>query len=139
MNDLAIFKPAGSAIDRMFNDVIDDFGKGFYDLGIKNRSLITTAEEKDDFYIIKAEIPGLSEDNIDITFDDGILTLTANYGEKKENEDFKYLREGKFTKSYRLPDIDSDKIDANISNGVLEITANKSEKAKPRKIKIKKS
>jgi len=91
---------------------------------------------------VKAELPGIGKDDIEITLHGGILTLK---GEKSEEETAKEAgyhrmerRYGKFEKSVRLPEyVDEEKIDATYRDGVLTLTMPKKESAKPRTIEVK--
>jgi HSP20 family protein len=98
-------------------------------------------EEKDDL-IVKAEIPGLTKDEIDVSLDGSTLTIR---GEKKKEEEIKeedYYRcertFGAFSRTIELPaDVKPDKVNATFKNGVLEIRLPKSEEAKNKVVKVK--
>ena len=98
-------------------------------------------EQKDDL-IVKAEIPGLTKDEIDITLEG--TTLTIN-GEKKKEEEVKeedyYCCErtyGAFARSIDLPvAVQTDKVNASFKNGVLEIRLPKTEEARKNVVKVK--
>ncbi len=95
--------------------------------------------EKDDKYVVKAEMPGIKPENVDISIIGDLLTLK---GEKKEEaetkEDDYYRREmsyGSFVRSIRLPSsIDVDKVSASCEDGVLEINLPKAGVVEPKKI-----
>jgi HSP20 family protein len=97
--------------------------------------------EKDGNLILRAELPGLNEKEIDLKLEGNILTLK---GERKmENEDEKgtYHRiesyYGSFTRSFRLPEtVDYEKINAEYKNGVLKITIPQKPEVKPREIPV---
>ena len=113
--------------------------------GSWNRSLVPAMDvvEEENRYLVRAELPGLTRDDIEITYQDGILTLK---GEKKVSEEKKngryFLRErfeGKFGRNLQLPEkVDVDKIEASFSNGILELVLPFTPEAQPRKIEIKK-
>lgn len=98
--------------------------------------------EKDDKVMVKAEVPGMTKDDIDVSVQGDMLTIS---GEKKTESEVKeqdYYRSefsyGRFSRSVALPTaVDASKVEANYNNGVLEISLPKSEEAKPRKIEIK--
>jgi HSP20 family protein len=98
-------------------------------------------EEKDDI-VVKAELPGMEKDNIEVSLSDHTLTLK---GEKKKEEEIKkenYYRAersyGSFLRTLELPaDIRPDKVKASFKNGVLEIRMPKTEEAKAKEIKVK--
>lgn len=98
-------------------------------------------EEKDDL-VVKAEVPGIDKDNIEVTLSDSTLTIK---GEKKKQEEVKeenYYRSerhhGAFMRTVELPkDVQPDKVKASFKNGVLEIRMPKTEEAKAKEIKVK--
>ena len=91
--------------------------------------------------VLKAELPGVSKENIDLTITKDSITLK---GEVKKEEEIKeedyYASErsyGSFTRTIALPaEVDSEKSKASFKNGVLEIVLPKREEAKPKEIKI---
>lgn len=98
--------------------------------------------EKGDDLVISAEVPGLEQDDVDISIENNILMLR---GERKRKTEFEekdaYRLErtfGVFTRSFTLPKtVDSDRISASYKNGVLELTLPKVAQARPRKIEIR--
>ncbi len=102
---------------------------------------VDVSETKNDLGI-KAELPGLDPKDIDISMNNGYLTIKGETKNEKEEKDENYhLIErsyGSFTRSVRLPrEVQSDKITASFKNGILKITLPKSEEAKKKEIKIK--
>lgn len=97
--------------------------------------------EKDGHYEIRAELPGIAAENMDVQFADGTLTIKGEKKEEKEEkkEDF-YLSErryGTFQRSFVVPQgVDPAKIEAGFQNGVLTITLVKSPEAKKPQQKI---
>jgi HSP20 family protein len=99
------------------------------------------SETKSDL-VVKAELPGIDPKDIDISINEGVLTIKGEKRqEKEEKEEGYHLVErsyGSFTRSIRLPgEVQNDKINASYKNGVLKINLPKSEEAKKREIKIK--
>jgi HSP20 family protein len=97
--------------------------------------------ETEDAFIVKASIPGVNPDDIDISLTDNVLTIKAEIKEEKEIEDAKYhLRErryGAFSRAITLPTaVDADKVEAVYENGVLTLTIPKAEAVKPHKIAV---
>jgi HSP20 family protein len=98
-------------------------------------------EEKDDI-VVKAELPGIEKDNIEVNVADHHLTIK---GEKKKEEEVKeenYYRcersYGSFLRTIELPkDVKADKVKAAFKNGVLEVRLPKTEEAKAKEIKVK--
>ena len=91
--------------------------------------------------ILKAELPGLSKNDIDIQVRDNRLTLKGERRHEKEVKEENYLRVerayGAFQRVFSLPtDIQPDKIHATFKDGVLEVTIPKAEVAKPKQITV---
>ena len=87
------------------------------------------------------ELPGFAKDGVDISFDDGVLTIS---GERKfeTREDSKYHRlermYGQFHRSFRLPNsVDIENAAATLNEGVLRLVVPKREEAKPRQIPVR--
>jgi len=98
--------------------------------------------ERGDELIIRAELPGLKAEDIDIRVEDGQLVLRGERKHEKQTEDRKVHRlervYGTFTRRFALPTtVDSSKISAAYNNGVLELVLPKADEAKERKVEIK--
>ena len=109
-----------------------------------SRAMSLDVREEADSYVIEADVPGLSKDDLDITVEDGVLTLsTTNSEETEEKEKTYYVRErryGSVSRSIRLPaDSDAESIKASLDNGVLTVMLSKLESLKPRKIDVQAS
>ncbi|CAN5730827.1 Hsp20/alpha crystallin family protein [soil metagenome] len=100
-------------------------------------------KETTDAFVLKADLPGVAEADLDIGVHNNVLTVSGSRSaeDRKEGESYAlYERQfGSFTRSFSLPDIaDGEKIDANLSNGVLTLSIAKKAQARPRKIELKK-
>lgn len=101
---------------------------------------VDVVEEKDNF-LVKADLPGLTKDDVSVAIQDNYLTIR---GERKHEVEKKetnfYHRErvyGAFLRTIELPArIDAGKIQATFRDGVLHVTLPKSEEAKPKEIKV---
>jgi HSP20 family protein len=98
--------------------------------------------EQDDEFIVKASVPGIKPDDLEITFTDNTLTIKGQTQEDQEIKEANYhLRErrfGSFARSISLSShINGDKIQANYDSGVLTLTLPKAEEIKPKRIAIK--
>jgi len=98
--------------------------------------------EKDHDLVIRAELPGVNKDDIDVGIEDGVLTLRGERKREAEVEDGSAYRlervYGAFTRSFTLPTtVDASKIEAAYKDGVLQVTVPKLEAAKPKKVQIK--
>ena len=83
--------------------------------------------QRDEDLVVRAEIPGARPEDVDITVQDGVLTISGKLEEEREEERQGYLvrerRSGTFRRSLQLPqDVDEDQINARFENGILEIT-----------------
>ena len=134
----------GKSMERFLNPANTDYlGNSFFDFRPveKNKFPKVDITETENNFLITAELPGLDEKNVDLTLDDGTLTIK---GEKKtEREDTQgefYSRErsyGAFQRSFEVPEIiDQNKIDASFVNGVLTVTMPKTPEAKKEVKKI---
>lgn len=97
--------------------------------------------EEDDAYILEADLPGMTRDDIDLQIEDDVVTLKGHREQKHEDKREGYERlersYGSFTRSFRIPGgVDSSKAEAKFDNGVLRVTLPKPEDAKPRQIKV---
>ena len=99
-------------------------------------------KEEEDRFVIYADLPGVDPKDIEITMDQGVLTLKGERSEETKEESEGYRRvervSGSFYRRFSLPDTaDADRIEAEGKNGVLEITLPKHEKVQARKITVK--
>jgi HSP20 family protein len=106
-------------------------------------SLALDVVEDDDKYTVKASLPGVDPDDIEVTLTDNVLTIKGEMKQDEEVEEKNYhLRErrfGRFTRSIALPaTVQADKVEAINENGVLTLYLPKAEEVKPKKIAIRK-
>lgn len=98
--------------------------------------------ERENEYVIRAEIPGVKKDDISVTLENGVLTIAAETkSEREEKEGERLVRQerryGKYVRSLRLgTQIDEKKIKASYKDGVLELLLPKAEEVKPKKILV---
>lgn len=102
---------------------------------------VDMTENKDDF-VVKASVPGINPDDLDISYADDTLTIKGEIKQDNEVKDDQYhLRErryGIFTRSLTLPTkIKGDAIEASYQNGVITLRLPKAEEVKPKRIAIK--
>ena len=98
-------------------------------------------KENKDSYTLEMDLPGRSEEDIEIELNKDNLSIASKQEKKTENKEEKFiLRErnySDFNRRFTLPeDVDTDSIKANFKNGVLIINMNKKEVEKPKSIKI---
>ena len=101
-------------------------------------------KEEDNRFLIHADVPGVDPKDIEITMEDGILTLKGERKSETREERDGYRRvervSGQFFRRFTLPDTaDAEGVSAKGVNGVLEISIPKQPKAQPRRITVKAS
>lgn len=129
-----------------FDNVFDDWAKMSGRSGAADDGRVIPAidiKEKTDKYVVEADIPGVTQDDIDVSVSDGILTInaeTSNESEEKDSEDRVIRRErnyGKYVRSITLgSEVDVDNVKAQYENGVLKLDLPKAEETKPKRIEI---
>ncbi len=97
--------------------------------------------EKDDHFVIKAELPGVDKEDIKVDLKDRVLTLSGERTYDNEVKEENYYRKersyGKFQRAFTLPtDVDSDKITAEFKDGVLRVEVPKPEEKKAQEVTI---
>jgi len=98
--------------------------------------------EDDKEYILKAELPGMSKEDVKVTVENGVLSMTGERKAEKEAQDKRYHRiersYGSFIRSFTLPEgTVTDKISAEFKDGVLKLHLPKDEKAKSKTVDVK--
>jgi HSP20 family protein len=97
--------------------------------------------EADDHFILKADLPGLGEDDVNVEVRDNVLTISGERRTEHEEKDRGWMRVersfGRFSRSLTLPEhADADAITASFDRGVLEIRVPKPEERKPHRVQI---
>jgi HSP20 family protein len=98
--------------------------------------------ETDDAYVVKAPVPGVKPEDVDVHIEDGVLTLRGETKREENVENARYHWQerwyGQFERSVRLPSqVDASKVEANLKEGILTISVPKAEEIKPKKIDVK--
>ncbi len=127
-------------------DIVNEFERLFerpFDFSMQRTwNVAVDVAENEDGYIVKASLPGINIDDLDITFEDNVLTLKGEMklDENINEEDYviQERRYGQFVRSIRFPTaVDSNKIEATYENGVLTLQVPKMEEVKPKHIEVK--
>lgn len=118
-------------LDRFFSDVLPAGGH-----------LPMDVHQEGDHLVIEAEVPGFKKDDVEITVENGVLTITAGReGQVENRQDGYYVHErrsGKVTRSLALPNtFDVEKVEAKLADGLLTLRIPTREEAKPRQITVK--
>lgn len=123
-------------MNRLFNRTVGD--------GVSSGSSWTPAVDifdAQDEIVLRAELPGLTPEDIDIEVDDNVLTLKGERRFQETVEEGRYYRlersYGQFQRSVTLPQgVKADEISAGFDNGVLTVKVPKADEVKPRKISV---
>lgn len=127
----------------MMERMLGETNRDMFDWGnARSWSLPLDVVEKDDTYVVRASIPGIDPDALDVTLTDNVLTIHAeSKQEEEEQHNERYMlrerRYGSFTRSITFPmPVESDKIEATCTNGELTLILPKAEAVRPRRIAI---
>ena len=112
-----------SILNRHFDNLSPDYG---FDERSENLSIPVEVRDKKDEYDVRAELPGVKKEDLDIEINDNYLTISATKSEEKNEEEKTYKKSefsyGEFSRTLYLPqDVDTDKIDAKLEHGVLKL------------------
>jgi len=143
---LKVWEPFGGfrPFHRDFDKFLGDFGlrpEASEDLNAQSWAPKVDVYQTDDNYVLNAELPGLSKEEISIDVNDNTLTIKGEKKFEEKVEKDNYIRVersyGAFTRSFVLSDeANSEDITANYKDGVLEVTIPKKEESKPKEIKV---
>ena len=129
-------EPFTQEFDRLFGSLFESRGRE-----VQRWVPAMDLVEADDHFVLKADLPGLAEDDVAIEVQDNVLTISGSREaehERKEQGWYRLERSyGSFNRSLTLPEgVDADKVEAKFDRGVLEVTIPKPEERKPRRISI---
>lgn len=123
---------------------LDRLERAFFGEFSKPVSFRTDISEKDGAYIVQSDLPGVKKEDIDVSIEDGVLTVKAERKyESSDEEKGSYIRRerayGSFERSFDISQIDEEKIDAEFNDGVLTLTLPKkqAEEIKARRLEIR--
>ena len=127
-------EPFSSEINRLFNTLFDE---GQTQRWVPAMDLV----EAEDHFVLKADLPGLSEGDVSIEIRDNTLTIAGERKSEHEARERGWYRVersfGRFSRSLSLPEgVDPDAVAASFDRGVLEVRIPKPEERKPRRIQI---
>src|SRR5436309_8641460 len=144
MNALTRWDPF-KEMDELQRRLTSMFGLGSQRLGNGKEETMTVTQwlplvditEDDKEYLIKAELPELRKDDVKVTVEGGVLTISGERKFEKEEKDKRYHRiersYGSFLRSFSVPDdADDTKVNAEFKDGVLFVHLQKNEKARPK-------
>jgi HSP20 family protein len=131
-----------SEMNRLFNTFFDTpAGAGRPGNGGRRWLPAMDLVETPDHFVLRADLPGLSEEDVDIELEDNVLTISGERKAEHEDRQEGYYRveraSGSFRRSLTLPEgVDPAAIEASFDKGVLEVRIPKPEERKPRKVAI---
>lgn len=132
-------------VDRLFNQMLGDIWAGqssAEEVSTRRWMPAVDIRETDEALILSAELPGMTKEDVQITLENQVLTLSGERKFEKEAKGENYHRiersYGAFTRSFTLPThVKTEKVDASFENGMLNVTLPKMEESKPRRISIR--
>ena len=109
--------------------------------GGEDWNILVDVIRKPEEIIVKASVPGINPEDIDVSVEDNVLAIKAERNEETESGDSTYLvkerTSGSYYRALRLPDtVDTGKIDCTYDNGVLSISLPKAEEKKKKRIQV---
>ncbi len=128
-------EPFSNEINRLFNTLFDETQSNRW---VPAMDLV----ESDDHFVLKADLPGLAEDDVAIEIRDNTLTISGERKSEYEKRERGWYRveraTGRFSRSLALPEgVDPEAVSAEFDKGVLEVHIPKPEQRKPRRVQIK--
>lgn len=97
--------------------------------------------ETEEAIVAEAAVPGISEDHIDVTIEDGVVRITGSVEEKESDKKRHYMKSvaSSYNYSFRLPEgsVKDNEPTCELENGILKITFEKPEKTPPKKIQVR--
>lgn len=117
-------------------------GNGEESLALADWAPVVDISEDDKEFLIKAELPGLKREEVKVTVEDGVLSISGERKTEKEEKNKKFHRVersyGSFLRSFTLPEgADATKVNAEFTEGVLNVRLAKTPKAQPKTIEVK--
>ena len=133
-----------SEMNRLFNTFFDTPTPPGNANGLRRWVPAMDLVETDDHFVLRADLPGLAEDDVSIELEDNVLTVSGERGTEHEDRKEGYYRVerayGAFHRQLTLPEgIDPEAVEASFDKGVLEVRVPKPEERKPKKVAIKAS
>jgi HSP20 family protein len=134
VSNLDRFAILGEEIDRAFQT---SFGSFFRPLSVSPRTPALDVHQDKDQFTVVAELPGLKKEDIQITFENSVLTISGNKKAEPSHEGGEPSSVISFQRSVTLPvAVASDKAKATYENGLLHVVLPKAEEAKPKQISL---
>ncbi len=128
-------------MNRMFDSFLADWGRWPFSAREGVRTPAVDVYETDDAVVVKAEVPGIPKENLEVTVEEGALTIKGETSSEEEVKEENYYRRerhwGRFERTIPLPEgVEIDAAEAKFENGLLEIRVPKPEAEAKKKTKI---
>lgn len=140
--NMRLYEPV-SMLNRLQGEIGSLFGHALDDVSSAASawSPAVDIKEEDNRYLITADLPGVKAEDVNITLEQGVLTIEGSRASETSEERQGYRRveryRGQFARHFALPDTaDSEQVDATLKDGVLEVVILKKESSKPRRIEV---
>lgn len=134
-------RPNKDVASKRFSDIMDEFFNDALNTRRDNFVPSIDISETEDQFLISAELPGMTKEDITISLENGRLSISGERNIESEENGKKYHRVetsyGSFERSFQLPDnVDEESISASYENGLLDISIQKSEQEVKKQIEI---
>ena len=136
------FRELATLQDR-FNTLFENFSEASAKDQLATGTFIPPVDIYEDEHnlVLKLEIPGMNEEDLNVSLENNTLTVTGErkFEKEEKEENFHRIerRYGSFTRTFRLPNtVDGEKVEAGYDKGVLKVTLGKRAEAKPKQIKV---
>jgi len=132
-NGRNLFNQLSCDVDRLFNEAFSPAG----------RAMPVDVREDGEYLVLEAEVPGVSQDELEITAENGALTVAVNRKSESNGNDgggyfIRERRPANASRTFRLPETANlDAVEARLNNGLLTLRVPRKEEAKPRQIPVK--
>ena len=136
------FRELATLQDR-FNSLFENFADANGKEQLAQGTFVPAVDIYEDQHnlVLKLEIPGVNEDDLNVSLENNTLTVSGErkFEKEEKEENFHRIerRFGSFTRTFRLPNtVDTEKVEAGYDKGVLKVTLGKRAEAKPKQIKV---
>jgi HSP20 family protein len=131
-------------VNTLFNDGLPEWAAGdsVPSLAASHWNPAVDIREEADQFVLSADVPGVNPDDISVTMENGVLTISGERHQEKVDDGDNYRRVerryGSFHRRFSLPSsADADNISAQSRNGILEVVIPKTEQGKSKRIEVK--
>ena len=130
-----------AGIERQFDEMFGRGRSGTRAQGTGTWVPALDVHQEGDTMVICAEIAGVDPENVDVTIDDDVLTVSGKRDDDRKVEEGQWIRRERFTGQFRRsislpPGVDPDKVKANAKNGVIEIRVPRPSKTEPHRVQL---